>query len=95
VEPQYKLSVLENPAGANFHITASGNLGEQMGEINAYTSNSKDEIIEDKDGAFDFAEVETYTVTTHSDVLDLGDRSRASLESVDCESGTEAFEPKL
>jgi hypothetical protein len=65
-----------------------------MGEINAYTSNSKDEIIEDKDGAFDFAEVETYTVTTHSDVLDLNDRP-ASLDSVDCGSKTDASEPKL
>jgi hypothetical protein len=65
-----------------------------MGEFDAYTTNSKGGTIEDKDGPFDFAEVETYTVTTHSDVLDLNDRP-ASLDSVDCGSKTDASEPKL
>lgn len=91
MEPQCNLYVQRDPAGAHFHLTVSGMLGEEKGNVEYSTTNSKGKTVED--GPFEFAEVKTYAVTTHSNVLDQN--RPASLDSVDCGSKTDASEPKL
>lgn len=66
-------------------------LGEEKGNVEYSTTNSKGKTVED--GPFEFAEVKTYAVTTHSNVLDQN--RPASVDSVDCGSKTDASEPKL